>query len=438
MSESMKEIGIGLLGFGTVGAGVVEGLQKNGDLISRRIGAKLVLRQIADIDLDRDRGVKIDRFLLTRDAESVIQNSSVDVVIELIGGMGIARDLILKALSLGKPVVTANKALLAEKGEEIYRAAAERGAAVYCEASVGGGIPIIKALREGLVANHIQTIYGILNGTCNYILTRMEQEKMPFDQVLKAAQAAGYAESEPSLDIDGIDTAHKVVILASLAYGFPVPMKSVHVEGIRGLDPVDIANAAELGYRIKLLGVIKRAGEEIEVRIHPTLVPHGHMLASVDGVFNAIWVSGDVVGDTLYYGRGAGRAATSSAVLSDLADVARDIQSGMKGRPLAFVENGGGGCRGVRAMGDIETRYYLRLSLLDKPGVLAKVAQVLGKNQVSIASVVQKEARVGEHVPVIIVTHQAKESGFRAALMEIDALDVVGAPTIRLRIEDFT
>ena len=343
MSEIMKEIGIGLLGFGTVGAGVVEGLQKNGDLIARRIGAKLVLRQIADIDLDRDRGVKIDRSLLTRDAESVIQNPSVDVVIELIGGMGIARDLILKALSFGKPVVTANKALLAEKGEEIYRAAAEQGAAVYCEASVGGGIPIIKALREGLVANHIQSIYGILNGTCNYILTRMEQEKLPFDQVLKAAQAAGYAEAEPSLDIDGIDTAHKAVILASLAYGFPVPMKSVHVEGIRGLDPADIANAAELGYRIKLLGVIKRVGKEIEVRIHPTLVPHRHMLASVDGVFNAIWVSGDVVGDTLYYGRGAGRAATSSAVLSDLADVARDLQSGLKGRPLGICRKWRGG-----------------------------------------------------------------------------------------------
>ena len=433
----MKEIGIGLLGFGTVGAGVVEDLQKNGDLLTQRIGAKLTLRQIADLDLDRDRGVKVDRSLLTRDAESVVKNSSVDVVIELIGGTGIARDLILKALSLGKPVVTANKALLAEKGEEIFRAAAEQGAAVYCEASVGGGIPIIKALREGLVANHILIIYGILNGTCNYILTRMEQEKLPFDQVLKAAQAAGYAEAEPSLDIDGIDTAHKAVILASLAYGFPVPMKSIHVEGIRGLDPSDIANAAELGYRIKLLGVIKRVGKEIEVRIHPTLVPHRHMLASVVGVFNAIWVSGDVVGDTLYYGRGAGRAATSSAVLSDLADVARDLQCGLKTRPPAFIGNGVEGRLGIRAMGDIEARYYLRLSLLDKPGVLAKVAKALGNNQVSIASVMQKEARVGAHVPVIVVTHQAKESNLRAALKEIDVLDVVGAPTVRLRIEDF-
>ena len=433
----MEEIGIGLLGFGTVGAGVVEGLQKNGDLIARRIGAKLVLRKIADIDIDRDRGVKVDRSLLTRDAESVIKDPSVDVVIELVGGIGIAFDFVMKALALGKPVITANKALLAEKGEEIYRVAAEKGATVYCEASVGGGIPIIKALREGLVANHIQSIYGILNGTCNYILTRMEREKLPFDQVLKAAQAAGYAETEPSLDIDGIDTAHKAVILASLAYGFPVSMKGVPVEGIRGLDPADIANAAELGYRIKLLGIIKRMGKEIEVRIHPTLVPRHHMLASVSGVFNAIWVSGDIVGDTLYYGRGAGRAATSSAVLSDLADVASDLRSGLKGRPPTFGRNGVEGRCAIRGMGDIEARYYLRLSLLDKPGVLAKVAQVLGKNQVSIASVIQKETRLGEHVPVIIVTHQAKERDFRAALEEMDVLDVVGAPTVRLRIEDF-
>lgn len=433
----MKEIGIGLLGFGTIGAGVVEGLQKNGDIIAQRTGAKLVLRKIADLDLDRDRGVEVARSLLTRDAEFVIKDPSVDIVVELVGGTGIALDFVLKALALGKPVVTANKALLAEKGEEIYRVALEKGTAVYCEASVGGGIPIIKALREGLVANHIQSVYGILNGTCNYILTRMEQERLPFGLMLKAAQAAGYAEAEPSLDIDGIDTAHKAVILASLAYGFPVPMKSVHVEGIRGLDPADIANAAELGYRIKLLGVIKRVGQEVEVRVHPTLVPHSHMLASVGGVFNAIWVSGDIVGDTLYYGCGAGRAATSSAVLSDLADVARDLQNGSKGRPSAFVRNGVEGSCAIRAIGDIETRYYLRLSLLDKPGVLAKVAQVLGKNQVSIASVMQKEARLGEHVPVIVVTHQAKESGFRAALKEIDALDVVGAPTVRLRIEDF-
>ncbi len=430
----MKEIGIGLLGFGTVGAGVVEGLQKNGDLIAGRVGAKLVLRKIADIDLDRDRGVKVDRSLLTRDAESVIRDPSVDVVIELVGGTGIARDFMLKALALGKPVVTANKALLAEKGEEIYAAAEKNKAAVYCEASVGGGIPIIKSLREGLVANHIDSIYGILNGTCNYILTRMEKERLPFDVVLKAAQAAGYAEAEPSLDIDGIDTAHKAVILASLAYGFPVPMSAVNVEGIRGVAQDDIQNASELGYRIKLLAIVKRAGGEVEVRVHPTLVPHSHPLAAVSGVFNAIMVAGDIVGDTLYYGRGAGRAATSSAVISDLADVARDLASGSLRRGPSFAGNGVGK---IRPIGEIAARYYLRLSLLDKPGMLARVAQILGQNGISIASVMQKEARSGEYVPVIIVTHAAKEKGFRDALKEIDTLDVVGATTVRLRIEDF-
>ena len=431
----MKEIGIGLLGFGTVGAGVVEGLQKNGDLMAGRIGARLVVRRIADLDLDRDRGVKVDRALLTRDAASVVRDASVDVVVELIGGTGPARELMLQALALGKPVVTANKALLAEKGEEIHRAAQEKGAAVFCEASVGGGIPIVKALREGLVANHIRSIHGILNGTCNYILTRMEQERLAFDEVLKAAQAAGYAEAEPSLDIDGVDTAHKAVILASLAYGFPVPMSAVHVEGIRGMAPMDIAYAAELGYRIKLLAVIKHVDGEVEVRVHPTLVPHGHMLASVSGVFNAIWVDGDVAGDTLYYGRGAGRSATSSAVLADLADVARHLSGGSKGWGVALVQVSGRGR--VRPIGEIEARYYLRLSLLDRPGVLAKVAQALGGHQISIASVIQKEARSGEHVPVIVVTHKAKEKSFRAALERIDELDVVGAKTIRLRIEDF-
>ncbi len=430
----MKELGIGLLGFGTVGAGVVENLQKNGDLLARRVGAKLVLRRIADLDLDRDRGVKVDRSILTKDAYAVIEDPSVNVVVELVGGTGIARDFILKALSLGKPVVTANKALLAEHGEEIYALAEQKNTEVYFEASVGGGIPIIKALREGLVANRIESIYGILNGTCNYILTRMEQEHLPFDQVLQEAQKAGYAEAEPSLDVDGIDTAHKAVILASLAYGFPVPMKSVHIDGIRGIAQADIGYAADLGYRVKLLAIIKSAGGEVEVRVHPTLVPHRHVLASVGGVFNAVVVNGDVAGDTLYYGRGAGRAATSSAVLSDLADVARNLVAGSARRGPAAIRSGDGR---IRPIGEIDARYYLNLALLDRPGMLARVAQILGRHEISIASVLQKEARTGEHVPVIIVTHRAQEKHFRAALEEIDALDVVGAKTVRIRIEDF-
>ena len=431
----MKEIGIGLLGFGTVGAGVVDGLMKNGDLIARRIGARLVLRKIADVDLDRDRGVKVDKLLLTRDAAAVIEDPSVDVVVELIGGTKIAKEFILKALNRGKPVVTANKALLAEFGEEVFRAAEAKKADIGFEASVAGGIPIIKALREGLVANNIVSVYGILNGTCNYILTRMEQEGLSFDAVLKDAQKAGYAEAEPSLDIDGIDTAHKAVILASLAYGFPVPMKSAHIEGVRGLAQADIAYTRELGYRIKLLAIVKQVNGEVEVRVHPTLVPHGHMLASVSGVFNAVTVEGDVVGGTMYYGRGAGRNATASAVISDLADVARNVVSGGKWNLPVYSRQDKQGR--VRAIGDIEARYYLRLSLVDRPGMLALVAKILGDHQISIASVMQKEARSGEHVPVIIVTHKAIEKNFRDALAKIDAMDVIGAETVRLRIEDF-
>jgi len=434
-TEQKKEVGVGLLGFGTVGAGVVEGLQKNGDLLAERIGVRPVLRRIADIDLERDRGVTVDRALLTRDASAVVNDPSVDIVIELIGGTRSAQDLMLQALRRGKPVVTANKALLAEHGAEIHRLAAEHGAEVYYEASVGGGIPIIKALREGLCANRIESVYGILNGTCNYILTRMEQEQAPFDVVLRDAQRAGYAEAEPSLDIDGVDTAHKAVVLASLAYGFPVPMAAVSVEGIRNLAPEDIINAGELGYRIKLLAIIKNSAGEVEVRVHPTLVPHAHLLAAVGGVFNAIFVTGDIVGNTLYSGRGAGRAATASAVLGDLADAARSLAGGTRQRGPARVRAETVGR--LRAIGEIEARYYLRLSLLDRPGVLARVAQVLGSHQISIASVMQKEARSGEHVPVIIVTHTAREQNFRAALAEMDALDVVGAPTVRLRIEDF-
>ena len=432
----MKEVGIGVLGFGTVGAGVVEGLLKNGDLLARRIGVKPVLRGIADLDLDRDRGVAVDRALLTRDAKALIDDPRTDVVVELIGGMTIAKDFMLRALRLGKPVVTANKALLAEHGAEIHAEALKHHTEVYYEASVAGGIPIIKALREGLCANHIESVYGILNGTCNYILTRMEQEGLPFDQVLAAAQQAGYAEAEPSLDIDGIDTAHKAVVLASLAYGFPVPMAAVHIEGIRGLSAADIAYARDLGYRIKLLAILKQSGGEVEVRVHPTLVPHGHMLASVSGVFNAVMVKGDIVGDTLYYGRGAGRAATSSAVLSDIADVALNLASGSKTRLPSLVSNGAKGV--LRPIDKIGARYYLRLSLLDKPGVLAQIAGILGQHQISIASVLQKEARLGEYVPVIVVTHSAREEHFRKALADIDRMQVVSAPTVRLRIEDFS
>jgi homoserine dehydrogenase len=431
----MKEIGLGLLGFGTVGAGVVEGLQRNAELLATRIGARPVLRRIADLDLERDRGVPVDRSMLTRDAKAVVEDPTVDVVIELIGGVGIARELVTRALELGKPVVTANKKLLAEHGESLFGLAAARGAPLAFEASVAGGIPIIKALREGLVANHIGEVYGILNGTCNYILTRMEREGIAFDAALKAAQSAGYAEAEPSLDIDGHDTAHKAALLASLAYGFPVPMSALHVEGIRGIAIDEIRYAAELGYRVKLLAIIKHETAGVSARVHPTLVPARHMLGSVDGVFNAVLVRGDIVGDTLYYGRGAGRLPTASAVLADVADIAARLARGEKTAP-PVLPPGGERARLV-AMPEVRTRYYMRMSLLDQPGVLARVAAVLGAHRISIASMMQKEQRQGGHVPVIVLTHDAVERSFRDALAEIDGLDVVGAPTIALRIEDF-
>lgn len=431
----MKEIGVGILGFGTVGAGVVEGLQRNGGLLSERMGVRPVVRRIADLDLERDRGVVVAPGVLTRDALGVVADPAVDVVVELIGGTTFAREVILAALKLGKPVVTANKALLAEYGEEIFACAAKGNTNVWFEASVAGGVPIIRALREGLVANRIDRIYGILNGTCNYILTRMEREQMTFEHALKEAQAAGYAEADPGLDIDGFDTAHKAVILASLAYGVQVPMSRVHVEGIRGLAKLDIEHARNLGYRLKQLAVIKNEGGEIEVRVHPTLVPVEHMLASVMGVFNAVVVDGDIVGQTVFYGRGAGRLPTASAVISDIADVARRLADG-KGSLASPSAPAAGGVR-FRAMGEVESRYYLRLALQDKPGALGQVATVLGRHHISLASVMQKEPHhAGRTVPVVILTHPALEKNLDAALRVLEEAEAVGSKSIRLRIED--
>ncbi len=431
----MKEVGLGILGFGTVGAGVVEGLQRNGDLLAERTGLRLTIRKIADLDLDRDRGVEVDPSVLTKDAAAVVADPSVDIVVELIGGTNVARELMLQAFAAGKPVVTANKALLAEHGDDVYAAAEKNGADLLFEASVGGGIPIIRALREGLSGNRITQICGILNGTCNYILTRMEHEQLPFDQVLAEAQQAGYAEAEPALDIDGLDTAHKAVVLAAQAFGRSVRMDDVQVEGIRGIDALDIAYAAELGYRIKLLAVIKEEDGELEVRVSPVLVPRTHMLASVGGVFNAVQVTGDVVGETLYYGRGAGREPTASAVIGDIADAARNLAGRTPRRIPSFVTLKD--APAIRAADAMRTRYYLRLSLKDAPGMFGHVAQILGRHGISIASVVQKEVRSGEYVPVVMLTHQAHEGAFRAALDEIDVLEEVGAATVRFRIEDF-
>ncbi len=434
----MKQIGVGLLGFGTVGAGVVDGLQKRRELLAQRIGADIVLRRIADVDLERDRGVVVDRAILTADARAVVTDPSIDIVVELIGGTGIARTLVMEALQAGKSVVTANKKLLAEYGEEIFSLAEEAGVDLYFGASVGGGIPIVRVLREGLVGNAITSLYGILNGTCNYILTRMEHEGLPFGEALAAAQAAGYAEANPSLDIDGFDTAHKAVILASLAYGFHVPMSVAAVEGIRGLAGIDVQFARELGYRIKLLAVIRRDGEEVEVRVSPTLVAHDHMLASVGNVFNAVMVRGDYAGDTLYYGRGAGREPTASTVIGDIGDIARNLLAGTPRHVRGIARLPSEPPR-VRALSEIRSRYYLRLMVLDRAGSLGQFTAILGAHGVSIHAVSQKggaDDKEGGFVPVVTLTHVAKEADIDAALAEIRAAGIIGEEPVKLRMLD--
>ncbi len=431
----MKTVGIGLLGFGTVGTGVVAGLRRDGALIASRTGLGLELRRIADLDVARDRGLALPPGLLTADAAAVVDDPAVDIVVELIGGVTAARELTGRALRLGKPVVTANKALLAEHGAELFALAERHAADILFEASVGGGIPVIRTLREGLVSNRIRSIYGILNGTCNYILTRMEQQRLTFAAALKEAQKAGYAEADPTLDIDGLDTAHKAVILASLAYGFSVPMAEVAVEGIRALDASDLQYARELGYRIKMLAVIEQVDGEVSVRVHPALVPATHIMASVNGVFNAVLIEGDAVGEVLCYGEGAGRDPTASAVLSDVVDAARNLVCQTPRRAPGFVAFQPGGR--VRPVGETVARYYLRLTLLDKPGVFGQVASVLGRHGISLASVLQKESFAGRHVPVVIITHGGAERAFRAALDELNTLAVVGGRAVRCRIEDF-
>ncbi len=435
MSETgVNEAGVGVLGFGTVGTGVVEGLLRRGDLMAARTNVRLALRGVADLDLARDRGLAVAPDLLTRDAAALVDDPRVDVVAELIGGTGAARELTLRALALGKPVVTANKALLAAHGAELFDAARRHETGIFFEASVGGGVPVVRALQEGLIANRFDRICGILNGTCNYVLTRMEAEEAPFEAVLSAAQGEGFAEADPALDIDGHDTVHKACILATLAHGGAVSPDAVPVEGIRGISPLDLAYAAEFGYRIKLLAHIRRDGDEIEIGVGPTLVPRGHLLASVQGVFNAILVAGDQVGETLYYGRGAGRNATASAVLADLADAASRrftrgpwMNSGFRGDAPVRLRN----------PGEVRARHYLRLALQDRPGVLARVAGVLGEHGICIAAVVQKSAAREAPVPVVILTHEARARDLRAALERIDAMECVGAPTVHYAIEDF-
>ena len=447
----MQQVNLGIIGGGTVGSGVFEALARNGALLASRLGAEVRVQRIAVRDLKKNRAAKIPRALLTTDWREVVFDPQVELVIELIGGTTVAREVILAALKLGKPVITANKALLSAHGEELFAAAKKYGANLYYEASVCGGIPIIKSLREGFVGNRINALYGIVNGTCNYILTRMKMEGADFDTVLADAQKLGYAETPPDLDIDGHDAAHKTGILASLAHGFWVNPKQVHVEGIRHISALDIKFAGELGYTIKLIGTVKKvcssqnqaAGKlkiaktdcRVQVSVYPTLVPNAHVLASVNGVFNAVFVRGDVVGDALFYGRGAGKDATASAVLSDLGDAVLDLKSGAKNRLPAFVPHECSGC--VAPIAEVVSQYFVRLHVTDKPGVLAKIATIFGEANIGIASVIQPEGHEGASVPLIFMLHAATNGAAKSALAKIAKLPTVKGQPVMIRVENF-
>ena len=430
----MKQIGVGILGFGTVGAGVADGLLKHRDVMAKRLDVDIVLRKISDLDITTDRGIAVPDGVLTTDSFAVVADPSVNIVVETIGGTGIAKKLVLEALSNKKCVVTANKKLLAEYGREIFDTAAANNVDIYFGASVGGGIPIIRVLREGLAGNDIEAIYGILNGTCNYILTRMEREGLAFDDVLKEAQRLGYAEADPSLDVDGFDTAHKACILSALAYGFQPELSQVQVEGIRNLSGVDVKYAADLGYRIKLLACVAKDGDEVEVGVHPTLIPFEHMLANVNDAFNAAMVKGDMSDYTMYYGRGAGRAPTASTVVGDIGDIARNLAAG-ETRYARGIPNYAEGKVSLRSAGDISSKFYLRFMLSDRPGSMGVVASALGKHGVSISALSQKgENGEGAPVPVVAMTHVAKSSDLDAALEEIGKSGVIDEPPVKLRV----
>jgi homoserine dehydrogenase len=433
-----------MIGGGTVGSGVYHALQANGALLSSRLGVKVGLRKIAVKAFDEPRPYEIPRGLMTTDWQAVVNDPDVHIVIELVGGTVLARTMILAALKRGKPVITANKALLSAHGEELFAAAREYGTNLYYEASVCGGIPIIKSLREGFVGNRITHLYGIVNGTCNYILTRMKHEGADFATVLRDAQAQGYAEAEPSLDIDGHDALHKVGILASLAHGFWVNPKHVHVEGIRHVSALDIKFAQQLGYTVKLLGIIKTAnpargprtrGARVQVSVYPTLVPDTHVLASVNHVFNAVFVRGDIVGDTLFYGRGAGKDATASAVLSDVADAALDLKFGTKHRLPPFVPHEEDGA--VLPIEEVISRYFVRLNVVDVPGTLARITRLLAEAKIGISSVIQPEGHEGESVPLILMLHDAPNGAVTKALKKIAGLRVVKGAPVMLRVESF-
>ena len=430
----MKEIRVGLVGFGTVGSGTAEVLFQQAERLKKRTGTAIILKKVADI------GIKSlpDQFIgteLTSDASEIINDPDIDIVIELIGGTTIAKKIILDAIAQGKHVVTANKALLSEHGREIFSAAAEKNVEIGFEASVGGGVPLIKSLKEGLVANKILSIMGIMNGTGNYILTQMTDNGTPFDVVLKDAQEKGYAEADPTYDVEGIDTAHKLVILMTMAYGMDVRLEDVTCEGITRIEPIDIQFAKEFGYRIKLLAISRNHGEHVEARVHPTLVPEKHMLASINGAYNGFYFTGDMVDNVLLYGQGAGKMPTGSAVAADVVDIARNIVSNAINRvpSLSYLPDQIAPRR-ITPMEELRCPYYFRFSTLDEPGVLSKISGILGKYDISIESVIQKGRENKGTVPIVMRTYEASEASVRQALAEINGMETTTAETVKIRI----
>ena len=433
----MRQINIGLLGCGTVGTGVAKMILEKKELLTARVGAKMNLQWVADIDTETDRGIRFDDGVFIKDARKVVQDSDVDIIIEMIGGEGIAKDLILEAIGRGKHIVTANKALLASQGNELFKAAAEKGVDLAFEASVGGCMPIIKSIRESLVGNDIKSMTGILNGTCNYILSKITDEGITFEEALAEAQQKGYAEADPTLDVGGFDTAHKTAILSALAYGMEINLDDVYIEGISKITPLDIEFAGQFGYRIKLLAISKITDNRVEARVHPTMIPFSKLLSNVNGTLNAIMLSGDAVEDIMHYGHGAGMMPTASAVISDTVDIARNLLCGAAVRVPALSYQRGEICKiSILPIDDLNTHYYFRFAALDRPGVLSKISGILGTHGISIQSVHQKGRKSTGSVPVVMLTHLAKEANVKKALAEIRALDDVGDEPVLIRIED--
>lgn len=433
----MKKIHVGIVGFGTVGAGVAKLLTSQEELITERTNAIINLKNIADIDITTDRGIKLEDGVLINDAEQILNDPEIKIIVETVGGDTFAKDLMLKAIAKGKHVVTANKALLAKHGNEIISKAIEKQVTIAYEASVGGCMPVIKTIRESLVGNNISSLFGILNGTCNYILTKITHEKSTFQDALKEAQENGFAEADPTFDIEGIDTAHKLAILTALSYGMKINFDDIYVEGISKISPYDIESAEQFGYRIKLLAISKKIGNAVEARVHPTMIPVENLLANVNGSLNAIGITGDAVGNMALYGHGAGMMPTASAIISDIVDICRDIFSGAVSRiPILSYQLQDIKDIPVLPIDDISTQYYIRFSGIDKPGVLSSISGILGGHDISIKSVHQKGQNESGSVPIVMVTYNAKEANVNAALKEIAALDVINKEPIIIRIEE--